>query len=365
MSACTTQVSSISFARSGYWSDNRCAASNHVGKSSRNVASCLPSRAADVRKAGSRNGRARPVRCVSEPVVEARSADDVLASQPSFLRHIANHRHFSPSPPSSPSSSHSASPPSSHTLFRSALLHRLTPFPLELQRLQQLGLQQLGLQQLGLQQLGLQQLGLQQLGLQQLGLQQLGLQQLGLQQHHSPVSLGPFPSPPSGHPPAIRSFSSSLPASPFFSPQGTPLPFTRRVIETVQVNIGLYCNQSCQPSSCLFPFLLPSLPLPVPPLVPLPQGTPLPFTRRVVETVQVNIGLYCNQACQHCHVDSSPLRTEMMDHKTAERVVRTPNPASSETLSLTPKPQTLSPLLKPVLQPGVPALPRGLLASAD
>lgn len=29
----------------------------------------------------------------------------------------------------------------------------------------------------------------------------------------------------------------------------------------------------------------------------------------------------CAQACSHCHVESSPLRTEMMDRGTAERCV--------------------------------------------
>lgn len=37
---------------------------------------------------------------------------------------------------------------------------------------------------------------------------------------------------------------------------------------------------------------------------------------------QLNIGLYCNQACSHCHVESSPRRTEMMDRATAEQCVR-------------------------------------------
>ncbi|CAB9497148.1 Protein of unknown function (DUF3641) [Seminavis robusta] len=35
------------------------------------------------------------------------------------------------------------------------------------------------------------------------------------------------------------------------------------------------------------------------------------LTRKKAPTVlQINIGLYCNQACAHCHVESSPLRTE-------------------------------------------------------
>ncbi len=31
-----------------------------------------------------------------------------------------------------------------------------------------------------------------------------------------------------------------------------------------------------------------------------------------VTTLQINVGKKCNQACRHCHVDASPLRTEVM-----------------------------------------------------
>ena len=34
--------------------------------------------------------------------------------------------------------------------------------------------------------------------------------------------------------------------------------------------------------------------------------------RDKLETLQINIGYKCNQACTHCHVDASPTRTEMM-----------------------------------------------------
>lgn len=37
--------------------------------------------------------------------------------------------------------------------------------------------------------------------------------------------------------------------------------------------------------------------------------------------MQLNIGLYCNQACRHCHVESSPKRTELMSHEVAEQCV--------------------------------------------
>ena len=33
-----------------------------------------------------------------------------------------------------------------------------------------------------------------------------------------------------------------------------------------------------------------------------------------IDTLQINIGYKCNQACKHCHVNSSPLRTEKMSN---------------------------------------------------
>ncbi len=38
-------------------------------------------------------------------------------------------------------------------------------------------------------------------------------------------------------------------------------------------------------------------------------------------TIQVNVGKLCNQACDHCHVDAGPRRTEKMTRPTAERVI--------------------------------------------
>ncbi len=39
------------------------------------------------------------------------------------------------------------------------------------------------------------------------------------------------------------------------------------------------------------------------------------------DTLQVNLGKRCNQACHHCHVDAGPARREMMTAATASRVV--------------------------------------------
>ena len=46
------------------------------------------------------------------------------------------------------------------------------------------------------------------------------------------------------------------------------------------------------------------------------------INKEPIETLQINIGYKCNQACKHCHVNSSPLRTEKM---------------SSEIITLIPK----------------------------
>ena len=47
-----------------------------------------------------------------------------------------------------------------------------------------------------------------------------------------------------------------------------------------------------------------------------------PLRRKPTTILQVNIGLYCNQACSHCHVESSPLRKEeVMSAKTANRLI--------------------------------------------
>jgi radical SAM/Cys-rich protein len=42
---------------------------------------------------------------------------------------------------------------------------------------------------------------------------------------------------------------------------------------------------------------------------------------RKIETMQVNIGLKCNQACVHCHVEASPTRTECMGPEVMQEVI--------------------------------------------
>ena len=67
-------------------------------------------------------------------------------------------------------------------------------------------------------------------------------------------------------------------------------------------------------------------------------GSPLLSAARVT-TLQINLGLVCNLACRHCHVESSPKRTdasENMSLETAERILNWLSKAKSiDTIDLT------------------------------
>lgn len=46
------------------------------------------------------------------------------------------------------------------------------------------------------------------------------------------------------------------------------------------------------------------------------------FTNDQLSTLQMNVGLKCNLACKHCHVESSPSRTEEMSKETMEHCIK-------------------------------------------
>ena len=45
------------------------------------------------------------------------------------------------------------------------------------------------------------------------------------------------------------------------------------------------------------------------------------ISRGKVETLQVNLGYRCNQSCVHCHVNAGPNRTEMMSPKVIDTII--------------------------------------------
>jgi len=60
-----------------------------------------------------------------------------------------------------------------------------------------------------------------------------------------------------------------------------------------------------------------------------------PIRRRRLETLQVNLGYVCNQACLHCHVNAGPTRKEAMDAQTAALVLRYLEASGATVLDLT------------------------------
>ncbi len=57
--------------------------------------------------------------------------------------------------------------------------------------------------------------------------------------------------------------------------------------------------------------------------------------RKALDTLQVNLGYKCNQACFHCHVNASPDRKEMMSGETVAEVIDFMRAANVTTLDLT------------------------------
>jgi len=56
--------------------------------------------------------------------------------------------------------------------------------------------------------------------------------------------------------------------------------------------------------------------------LPLIQSSDFPaIKRRRLETLQVNLGYTCNQTCVHCHVNAGPNRTEMMSREVVNDVL--------------------------------------------
>ena len=76
-----------------------------------------------------------------------------------------------------------------------------------------------------------------------------------------------------------------------------------------------------------------------------------PLRRRRLETLQVNVGYVCNQTCLHCHVNAGPTRTESMSAETAARVLEYLEASGATTLDITGG--------APELNPNFTALVRG------
>lgn len=67
----------------------------------------------------------------------------------------------------------------------------------------------------------------------------------------------------------------------------------------------------------------------------LSDESSFPLTACDLRTVQVNVGLMCNQCCTHCHLACSPSRTEMMDWATMKAACEVAVAARAQTVDIT------------------------------
>ena len=82
-------------------------------------------------------------------------------------------------------------------------------------------------------------------------------------------------------------------------------------------------------------------------MLPLLSATDFPaLRRRRLQTLQVNLGYRCNQSCLHCHVAAGPNRTETMDAPTIALVLEVLRARRVETLDLTGGAPELNPLFR-------------------
>ncbi|MCW8133536.1 MAG: arsenosugar biosynthesis radical SAM protein ArsS [Planctomycetota bacterium] len=80
------------------------------------------------------------------------------------------------------------------------------------------------------------------------------------------------------------------------------------------------------------------------------QATGADLRAADLETVQVNIGLRCNLACRHCHVESSPARREEMDEATMDAVLRAARACGAKWLDITGGAPEMHPRFRPFVE---------------
>ena len=72
--------------------------------------------------------------------------------------------------------------------------------------------------------------------------------------------------------------------------------------------------------------------------------------RKSFETLQINIGYKCNQACSHCHVNAGPNRTEMMSNEIIKLIPKVIKANSIKLLDITGGAPELHPKFKQLVE---------------
>ena len=89
----------------------------------------------------------------------------------------------------------------------------------------------------------------------------------------------------------------------------------------------------------------------------------LTLVRKVTHTLQINMGLLCNQLCRHCHLNAGPGRKENMDSKTVRDVVSYAQRSGFATIDITGGAPELNPHLSELIEKISPHASRIMLRS--
>jgi radical SAM/Cys-rich protein len=89
----------------------------------------------------------------------------------------------------------------------------------------------------------------------------------------------------------------------------------------------------------------------------------LELVRKPAQTLQINMGFLCNQTCQHCHLNAGPGRKENMDADTLEEVVAYARRSRFEAIDITGGAPELNPHLADLIAKVSTLTPRIMLRS--
>jgi radical SAM/Cys-rich protein len=90
-------------------------------------------------------------------------------------------------------------------------------------------------------------------------------------------------------------------------------------------------------------------------------GHGLDLRKGETNTLQINVGLLCNQMCRHCHLEAGPSRSELMGRETIDQVVAYAKRARFQVVDITGGAPEMNPHLAYLIETIAPLTPRLML----
>ena len=84
------------------------------------------------------------------------------------------------------------------------------------------------------------------------------------------------------------------------------------------------------------------------------ENNGLDLTRANCTTLQINVGLLCNQSCKHCHLDAGPSKKEIMSENTVGDVLDLAGRFTFETIDITGGAPEMNPHIQTLISKLVP-----------